>query len=120
MSRQEWVKGLLKSIDEMDAEKFCGYLTENASFKFGNADAVIGRKNIKDAVAGFFTTINGMKHTISDIVESGQSLVCRGDVTYAKKDGSEVSVPFVNFFKMDGDLVSDYQIYIDISPLFAN
>lgn len=119
MGRQEWVKGLLKSIDDMDAEKFCGFLTENARFKFGNADAVMGREKIKEAVAGFFSTIDGMQHTVSDIVESGQSLVCRGDVTYTKKDGSEVSVPFVNFFKMDGDLVSDYQIYIDVSPLFS-
>ena len=119
MSRQEWLKGLFQSIDAMDAEKFGGHLAENGSFKLGNAAAVTGRSSIKEAVGGFFSTIEGLKHTVSESFENGNTLTCRGEVTYTKKDKSEVTVPFANFFVMEGDLAVDYQVYIDISPLFS-
>ena len=46
-------------------------------------------------------------------------LVCEGDVTYTKLDGSEVTLPFVNIFEIDGGLIVDYRIYVDVGPLYA-
>lgn len=119
MNRQQWVKELFKTIDGMDADKFSGILTEDSSFKFGNAEAVTGRSNIKDAVAGFYSTINSLSHNVTDIVEQGDALVCRGEVTYTRKDSKQVTYPFMNFYRLEGDKVSDYQIYIDASGLYS-
>jgi ketosteroid isomerase-like protein len=119
MSRQQWVNELFKTVDAMDADRFCGYLTEGARFKFSNAEEVVGRSNIKEAVAGFYSSINTLSHTITDIVEQGDMLVCRGEVTYTRKDSGQVTFPFMNFFRLEGNLVSDYQIYVDASRLYA-
>ena len=40
-------------------------------------------------------------------------------MTYVRLDGRSVTVPFVNVFAMRGNLVQDYLIYIDNTPLYA-
>jgi ketosteroid isomerase-like protein len=103
----------------MDTDKFCDFLTENARFRFSNAEAVEGREQIRQAVAGFFASIKGLRHTVDDFVEQDGAVVCRGEVTYTRKDSSTVTYPFMNFFRLDGDRVSDYQIYVDASGLYS-
>lgn len=119
MSRQQWLNDLFKAIDGMDTAKFCEFITEDASFKFGNADTVEGKENIRDMLGSFFSSIGGLSHSISDVIEQGDSLVCRGEVTYARKDSSELTVPFSNFYRLEGNLAKEYQIYVDASRLFA-
>jgi len=119
MSRKQWLKGLFEAIDGMDTAKFCEFLTEDASFKFGNAETVEGKERIREMLTSFFSSIGGLSHTISDVVEQGDALICRGEVTYTRKDSGELTVPFANFYRLKGVLVSEYQIYVDASRLFA-
>ena len=35
------------------------------------------------------------------------------------RDGKEVPLSAACIFRMDGDLIADYRIYMDISPLYA-
>ena len=112
------INSLFASIDAMDTEKFLGFLTNDASFKFGNADAAVGKEDIKKAVSDFFGIINGLSHNIINIWEVGNTIICRGEVTYTKKDDSKITLPFVNVFAMKENKVKDYSVYIDIGPLF--
>ncbi|MBI2135411.1 nuclear transport factor 2 family protein [Candidatus Woesearchaeota archaeon] len=112
------VKTLFASIDAMDTEKFLGFLTDDASFKFGNADAAVGKEAIKKAVSDFFGLIKGLSHKIINTWEVEDAVICHGEVTYTKKDDSEITLPFANIFRMKGDKISDYSVYIDIGPLF--
>ena len=41
------------------------------------------------------------------------------DVEYARKDGKAVTVPNADILTFDGALVRDWQIYIDIAPVYA-
>ena len=119
MNKQQWADSLFKSIDAMDTDKFCDFFTDNAKFKFGNAETVEGKEQIRQMVSGFFASIKGLSHTVSDMVEQDSALVCRGEVTYTRKDSSELTVPFSNYYKLNGDKVSDYQIYVDASQLYS-
>ena len=112
--------GLFAAIDANDAASFVSYLTEDAVFRFGSAPQVVGREAIREAVAGFFGTIAGCRHTISNSLRSGSTLVCEGEVTYRRHDGSEISLPFTDIFEYDGDLIAHYKIYMDIGPLYAD
>ncbi len=38
---------------------------------------------------------------------------------YQRKDGQSVIVPNADILVFDGDLVRDWQIYIDIAPVYA-
>jgi len=53
---------LFRTIDEMDSDKFVTFLTEDAQFRFGNAPAVNSKSAIREAVAGFFSTIKEINH----------------------------------------------------------
>ena len=119
MTGVEWVSRLFDSIDRMDADDMASFLTENARFRFGNAEPVTGKKLIRDVVAGFFSTIKALKHKILKVWQFEDTVICQGEVTYTRKDGRLVTVPFMNLFRMDGSLIHEYLIYNDVSPLFA-
>ena len=112
--------GLFAAIDAQDAASFVSFLTEDAVFRFGSAPPVQGREQIREAVAAFFATIAGCRHTIRNSLRSGPTVVCEGDVAYRRHDGTEVNVPFADVFEYEGDLIAHYKIYIDIGPLYAD
>ena len=111
---------LLAAIDANDSEAFVSFLTEDARFRFGSAPAVVGKDAIRQAVEDFFASIESCSHSVSNIWHGENSLVCEGEVCYRKLDGSEVIVPFVDVLDVCDELISDYKIYIDPSPLFSS
>jgi ketosteroid isomerase-like protein len=117
MSRD--VKQAFADIDGFDPEKFVAHLTPDAVFRFANADPLTGREAVKEGVAGFFSTIDGLKHHIRNVWELGDTCVVQADVEYLRKDGKTVTVPNADILVYDGDLVRDWQIYIDLAPLYA-
>src|SRR6266567_240983 len=101
MSRD--VAPIFADIDGMDADKFVAHLTPDARFRFANADPAIGRAAVKEGVLGFWATIDGLTHHVQKIYEVGDT----------------VTVPNCDVLVFDGDLVRDWQIYIDLAPVFA-
>jgi hypothetical protein len=106
-------------IDAFDPEKFVAHLTPDARFRFANADPVTGRPAIAAAVGGFFSTIDGLKHHIRNTWEFGDTVIVQIDVEYLRKDGKSVITPNADILIFDGDLVRDWQIYIDVAPVYA-
>jgi len=107
------------AVDANDPLRFVSCLTEDCVFRFGSAPAAAGREAISAAVGGFFDSIAGCKHSITSVWRDEGSLACEGEVRYQRHDGSEISIPFVNVFEFRGELISNYRIYIDIGPLYA-
>ena len=119
MQRKELVEKIANSINGRDAKMFSEFITEDGIFRFGNAEDVKGRKNIEDYVAAFFGMIKGSSHRIINLWDDGNHIVWQGEVEYTRLDEKKVNVKFVNIFKMEGDMIRDYLIYIDNAPLFA-
>lgn len=114
----DW-NGLFAAIDGRDARAFADFLTPDARFRFGNAPVVAGRKEIVEAVEGFFGMISACRHRLLDSWEGRASVAGEGEVTYTVPGGATVTVPFVNVFELEGGLIATYKIYIDNGPLFA-
>jgi ketosteroid isomerase-like protein len=110
---------LFRSIDAKDAVRFAAFLTPDATFRFGNAPPVTGRTAIAQAVEGFFGTIRALEHNLREHWQGPDSLVCEGEVTYTRHDGTRLTVPFVDVFRLRAGLIQDYLIYMDITPLYA-
>jgi len=113
------IDNLFTAIDAMDAATFTSFIVEDGSFQFGNWPPVVGRSNIEQAVEGFYASIKSLNHRLIDVVEFENNLVSRGEVTYTRHNDTSVTLPFCNFFKMEAGLVRTYQIYIDVSTLYA-
>ncbi len=110
---------LFRAIDAMDADRFASYLARDAVFRFANQPEVRGSDAIRAAVAGFFGMIAGLEHRITDTWAQPGTVICRGEVTYTRKDGTKLTVPFADVLEMRGERIGDYRIYMDVSPLFA-
>ena len=114
-----WLRPLFSAIDASDADAFCAYLTDDAVFRFGNAPAVRGRSAVDQAVRQFFASIRHSRHQLERIWSTATTVALEGFVTYTRLDGSEVTLPFADTMVLRGDLLAEYNIYIDIAPLYA-
>jgi len=109
---------LFQAIDNQDATAFAGFLTEDCTFSFGNQPAVCGKEAVRDFVAGFFSSIEAVSHSLLESWEVTNGSICQGTVRYTRKDGSTLTVPFANILKFREGLVSDYRIFADTSELY--
>jgi len=110
---------LFASIDRMDTESFLSFIDEDATFRFGSSPAVTGRDGIGASVNSFFSMFAALRHDLQRVVADDKVIVCEGEVTYTRHDGSKITLPFVNVFEVKNKLITLYRIYIDIGPLFA-
>jgi len=110
---------LFASIDAMDTESFLSFIDRDATFRFGSTPPVKGHAAIRAAVESFFASFAKLRHVLQRQVADGNTVLCEGEVTYTRHDGSTVTLPFVNVFEVDDGLISLYRIYIDIGPLYT-
>ncbi|HEV2932160.1 MAG TPA: nuclear transport factor 2 family protein [Streptosporangiaceae bacterium] len=117
MSRD--VTPIFADIDAEDADKFVSHLTPDVRFRFANADPALGRSAVREGVLGFWAMIEGLTHHILNTWDVGDTTVVQAEVEYRRKDGKTVTVPNADILTFEGDLVRDWQIYIDLAPVFA-
>jgi ketosteroid isomerase-like protein len=117
MSRN--VAEIFAAIDSFDPDRFVAHLTEDVSFQFGNAEPVVGRAAVREAVAGFFSSIDGLTHHLLNVWDVGETSIAQINVEYVRKDGKHVTVPNADILTFDGDLAKTWQIYIDVAPVFS-
>ena len=115
-----FLDGLFAAIDAKDSSAFVAFLAEDGEFRFGSAPVVTGRAAIAEAVETFFGSIDGLSHSVTKVWRDDSSLACEGEVCYRRHDGSEVIIPFVDVFRCQDNLISSYNVYIDIAPLYAS
>jgi len=119
LDKATFVRQVLDSVDAQDTEAFLGFFEEDAQFRFGSAPAVIGKEAIGEAVDGFFASIKGLRHEILETWSDAGTVICQGQATYTRTDDSKVTLPFVTIWRMRGERIKEYLIYIDIQPLYS-
>jgi ketosteroid isomerase-like protein len=108
---------LFNAIDNKDHFEFSRFLTPDCTFRFGNQPEVVGSSGITEYVKAFFDSLTEIKHEVLDQWDIPSGKVCHGTVTYTRKDGSELSIPFANIFEFTSGKVSKYLIFADTSEL---
>lgn len=114
----DWVIDLFSSIDAMDSNKFASFMTDEGEFIFGNNPGVKGRDSVDAFVNGFFESIKGISHKNLETWELEGVTITNGTVSYTRHDDTVLTVDFCNIFRMEGDKISEYKIYIDNSELY--
>jgi len=110
---------LFADIDRMDAKAFASCLAEDCVLRFANADEVVGRDAIEQAIAGFFSTIKGLSHHIVEQWDVDDTTIVQTEATYTRLDDRRVTVPAVTIYRRGVDLIDDYRIYVDLAPVYA-
>jgi ketosteroid isomerase-like protein len=112
------IEQLFARIDARDAEGFAACFAEQASFQLANNPAACGRAAIQEFAAGFFAAIGGIRHQLDNCWSRDDQAFSNGLVTYVRKDGSELTVPWATLSRFEGGKVADHRVYADASRLF--
>jgi ketosteroid isomerase-like protein len=119
MTEPDWVSRLFAAIDAEDTQTFASFLSPDAVFRFGNAAPVHGLEGIREYVREFFGSIRTLRHQLIGTWDTGDAVICQGIVSYTRHDGSELTVPFANIFRMRDGKIGEYLVYIDASKLYG-
>ncbi|KEY57633.1 nuclear transport factor 2 family protein [Serratia sp. DD3] len=120
-AQQETIKldSILHAIDSMDPTQFAKLLTDNSKFKFGNFPEAVGKEAIAKSQTDFYSSIKGLKHEVVHSWHDKSSIVAEMNVTYTRHDGSTITLPVTDVFKIKDNKVAGTYIYMDITPLYA-
>lgn len=113
------LEALFQAIDRRDTDAFCEFLSDDCRFRFGNLPAMIGKDNVAHFVGDFFASIAAVSHDIHAHWTQPDSITCHGMVSYTRKDGTQLTVPFANILTIRTGRIDDYLIFVDASQLFA-
>ncbi len=121
MTIPAWVTQLFHHIDRRDAAGFAAFLAEDGVFRYGSQAPVTGRAAVQIHVQGFFSGLVGLRHSLTGFWWGETDKICfvAGEVSYDLPDGRQVTLPFLNSFRMAGNLVDQYLVYTDPTPLTA-
>ncbi|WP_313949872.1 nuclear transport factor 2 family protein [Aphanizomenon sp. FACHB-1401] len=112
------VKRLFSRGEAFDAEGFITFFTDTPVYQFGNFDVCLTKEAIKKSADAFFNQIDAVYHEIKMIWEIGNVVFVEMDVIYWRKDGSVISLPCSDIFRVEGDKFSELRIFMDVNPVF--
>ncbi len=112
------VKRLFSRGEAFDSAGFVTFFTDNPVYQFGNFEVCLDKEAIKKSADNFFSQINAVYHEIKMIWEVGDLVFVEMDVTYWRKDNSEISLPCTDIFRVEGDKFSELRIFMDVNPVF--
>ncbi|MCW5316081.1 DUF1857 family protein [Nostoc sp. KVJ3] len=112
------VKRLFSRGEAFDSEGFITFFTDTPVYQFGNFDVCFDKAAIKKSADAFFSGISAVYHDIKMIWEVGDVVFVEMDVTYWRKDGSVITLPCFDIFRVEGDKFSELRIFMDVNPVF--
>jgi ketosteroid isomerase-like protein len=113
---------LFNAIDHGDIDAMAAFLRDDVVTRLGNQPPLLGAQAFKDLYAQLTKSISGIRHELHDIwTAAGDEAirVVRMTVHYTRLDGNVVSVPCCNTFCLRDGAIAEYQVYIDLTPVFA-
>ncbi|MDO3622403.1 nuclear transport factor 2 family protein [Ralstonia pseudosolanacearum] len=115
----DFVRRVYRETDTMDVRRLSAYLTHDCTLCFANGAPLVGRAAIEHDLGGFMAMVDGMRHEIDDAWRIDDTILSRLQVTYTRKDGVRKRYPAAIIWRMRGHRISRFEIYVDISTLFA-
>lgn len=116
----ELTRRVFAAVDAFDLDTTLALLAPDATFVFGNAEPMIGEKEIGAGLDGFRHTVAGIRHEITREWYVDADSIIETQVFYQRLDGGMVSLPVVTIFRVDAEnLIEDYRVFFDLAPVYA-
>jgi predicted ribosomally synthesized peptide with nif11-like leader len=114
----DMIKRLFSRGEAFDSEGFITFFTDPPLYQFGNFEVCLDKESIKKSADNFFSRIDAVYHEIKMMWEVADLVFVEMDVAYWRKDGSMVSLPCTDIFRIEGDKFSELRIFMDVNPVF--
>jgi ketosteroid isomerase-like protein len=113
-------RGVLAAVDSKDTATLGSYFADRIVFRLGNSDPVSGKAAVLDTCVEFLAGIAGISHDIEHLWPIAPDwVVAVMTVHYSRHDGGTLTLPCANTFRFRDGKVTQYQIFMDINPVFA-
>jgi ketosteroid isomerase-like protein len=118
--RRAAIMNVFATMDAGDVDAMVAHMTDDVRTQFGNQPEICGKTAFRVLFEQIGQAINGLRHEVLGLwhtVEDFDIWVVRLNVTYQLLDGSTVTLPCCNMFRMRGHLICEYRVYMDIGPV---
>jgi len=116
----EWAVPLFKLVDRFDADALAARMAPDGLLISVNDDPVVGPEGMRAAAQWFAQAVTSISHEIVQAWRAEDTIITELRVTYDRHDGRKVVLPCTNIFELTPEgLISRYQIFMDMSPVFA-
>ncbi len=120
-----WLSQFHAASDALNAPHWINtFFAPNATIRFANNPALVGREEIIGSFNDTFKLLASMKHTVLAVDVLPEKIYQEALITYIVKNDPEqvpISVRGMAVFgkKVDESTVTFFDVYLDISPVFA-
>ncbi|MFJ8613583.1 nuclear transport factor 2 family protein [Streptomyces sp. NPDC093675] len=116
----QWAREFFALIDAGDGDSVAGRVAIDAVLTSGNGTPVVGRDSIRATLDAFHSSVTSISHDVVRAWRVDEAYIVELQITYVRTDGGTVVLPCVNILDVDDHgLITKYQIFMDISPVFA-
>jgi ketosteroid isomerase-like protein len=112
-------KAIFAAFDSKDIEALAALVTDDVRLQIGNADVVKGKREFVEALQAFVRSVASFRHTIVNVWSDRDAVITELKVHYTRLDGSELTLPCCNVFRLRDGAVADYRVYMDITPVYT-
>ena len=118
--RRAVIMDVFATMDDGDLDGMVEHMTDDVTTQFGNNAEIYGKAAFRALFSEVGQAISGLRHDLLDLwhaVEDFDVWVAQLRVVYRLPDRSTVTLPCCNVFRMRGDHICDYRVYMDIGPV---
>ena len=121
-SERDAIRALFAATDAGDLERVTSYLHDDVVVALSNREPIHGASayaELYGQVAGMLSSLRHEIHEIWSAAEDPAVWIVRMTVHYGRADGATVSLPCCNILRFRDGRVSDYRVFMDMTPVFA-
>jgi ketosteroid isomerase-like protein len=119
---REVIRALFVALDRADVRTVRSYLHDDVVVILSNQQPIRGAAAFVELYQQVTGRLAGLRHEIHDVWSAREDpgvWIARMTVHYTRLDGKTVSLPCCNVFRFAGASVADYQVFMDMTPVFA-
>jgi ketosteroid isomerase-like protein len=113
------VQAIFAAFDSKDIGVLAALVTDDVRLQIGNAEVVDGKADFVEALQIFFSSVAAFRHTVTNVWSDVDAVIVELKVSYTRLDGTELTLPCCNVFRLRNGAVADYRVYMDITPVYA-
>ncbi|GLE50620.1 nuclear transport factor 2 family protein [Mycobacterium montefiorense] len=82
--------------------------------RFGNDEPLYGLADVSARTAGLLSAVSALSHSLCETWVHTDTVICEVAITYERRDGSQITLPCIDVFRVSNGLIADYR-----GPLFT-
>lgn len=115
-SPDELVRAMCQSWSDPDPDRIAAFFAEDAVYHNIPMDPCVGRTAIRDFIAGFLTTFEGIDFEIHHQVANG-NIIMNERTDHLRGLGKVTPLPVVGVFEVSNGTITAWRDYFDMAAI---